>query len=96
MYQEKFILEWNSHSDHLRKMLHNMNKSSELTDVTLLCDDKRQLKAHFPKIWEALQLDVFLKSDNTPQVSIIICNATGLKYEVNILLLFIIDVNCLV
>ena len=46
MYQEKFILEWNSHSDHLRKMLHDMNKSSELTDVTLVCDDKKQLKAH--------------------------------------------------
>merc|ERR1712126_285363 len=46
MHQEKYNLNWHSYSDHLREMLHEMMKSNELTDVTLVCDDKRQFKAH--------------------------------------------------
>ena len=46
MHQEKYNLNWHTYSDHLREMLHEMMKSDELTDVTLVCDDKRQFKAH--------------------------------------------------
>ena len=46
MNQEKYNLNWHTYSDHLKEMLHEMMKSNELTDVTLVCDDKRQLKAH--------------------------------------------------
>ena len=46
MSQEKFNLNWNSYTDHLREMLQEMMKTTELTDVTLVCDDKRQFKAH--------------------------------------------------
>ena len=46
MHQEKYNLNWHTYSDHLREMLHEMMKSNELTDVTLVCDDKRQFKAH--------------------------------------------------
>ena len=46
MTQEKYNLNWHTYSDHLREMLHEMMKSNELTDVTLVCDDKRQFKAH--------------------------------------------------
>ena len=46
MNQEKYNLNWHTYSDHLREMLHEMMKSNELTDVTLVCDDKRQFKAH--------------------------------------------------
>ena len=46
MKQEKYNLNWHTYSDHLRDMLHEMMKSNELTDVTLICDDKRQFKAH--------------------------------------------------
>ena len=46
MSQEKYDLNWHTYSDHLREMLHEMMKSDELTDVTLVCDDKRQFKAH--------------------------------------------------
>jgi len=42
----KFNLSWHSYTDHLRKMLHEMMKSSDLTDVTLICDDKEYIKAH--------------------------------------------------
>ena len=46
MDQEKYNLNWHTYSDHLRKMLHEMMKSNDLTDVTLVCDDKIQFKAH--------------------------------------------------
>ena len=46
MSQEKYNLDWHTYSDHLREMLHEMMNSNELTDVTLVCDDKRQFKAH--------------------------------------------------
>ena len=46
MTQEKYNLNWHTYSDHLREMLHEMMKSNELTDVTLVCDDKRTFKAH--------------------------------------------------
>ena len=46
MHKEKYNLNWHAYSDHLRVMLHEMMKSNELTDVTLVCDDKRQFKAH--------------------------------------------------
>lgn len=43
---EKYSLFWKSYSDHLSNMLHEMFISEDQTDVTLVCDDKRQLKAH--------------------------------------------------
>ena len=46
MNQEKYNLKWHTYSDHLREMLHDMMKSDQLTDVTLVCDDKKQFKAH--------------------------------------------------
>jgi len=46
MDQEEYNLNWHTFSDHLREMLHDMRNSNELTDVTLVCDDKRQFQAH--------------------------------------------------
>ena len=46
MHQEKYNLTWRTYTDHLRGMLHEMMKSEELTDVTLVCDDKKQFRAH--------------------------------------------------
>ena len=37
---------WHTYSEHLREMLKDMIQNEKLTDVTLVCDDKRQLKAH--------------------------------------------------
>ena len=46
MNQEKYNLNWATYSDHLKEMLHDMMTSEELSDVTLICDDKIQFKAH--------------------------------------------------
>ena len=41
----QFIFILHTYSDCLREMHHEMMKSNELTDVTLVCDDKSQFKA---------------------------------------------------
>ena len=46
MNQEKFDLTWHTYGDHLREMLHHMLISNELTDVTLVSEDKKHFKAH--------------------------------------------------
>ena len=44
--KEKYILTWHSYSDHLREALVDMMTSSEFADVTLVTDDKQQIRAH--------------------------------------------------
>ena len=46
MDQDKYNLNWDTFGDHLRQMLHEMRRSNDLTDVTLVCDDKVKFKAH--------------------------------------------------
>ena len=71
MIQEKFNLNWQTYSDHLRAMLHNMRKSNYLSDVTLVCDDEKQLKAH--KIVLSASSAVFKSIiDNLPRDSSVI------------------------
>ena len=41
-----FNLKWVTYTDHLRKMLQNMMSSNEMTDITLVTEDKKQFKAH--------------------------------------------------
>ena len=45
-HQEKYTLRWHSYSDHLREALNEMMLSSEFADVTLVTDDKQQIRAH--------------------------------------------------
>ena len=45
-HQEKYTLQWKSYSDHLRKVLREKMTSSEFADVTLVTDDKKQIRAH--------------------------------------------------
>jgi len=71
MNHEKYNLNWHTYSDHLREMLHNMMKTGNLTDVTLVCDEQRQFKAHkivlsacstiFKNIIDSLPLNLEIK-----------------------------------
>ena len=45
-HKEKYTLHWHSYSDHLREALNEMMLSSEFADVTLVTDDKQQIRAH--------------------------------------------------
>ena len=46
MNSEKFKVNWKSFSDHVSDMMVEMMRSSDLTDVTLVTDDKKQFRAH--------------------------------------------------
>ena len=46
MQQEHYQIQWTEYSDHFQNSLQSLMLSSELTDVTLVCDDKKVLKAH--------------------------------------------------
>ena len=46
MNQEKFKLHWHTYTDHLKEMLHDMMSYNELTDITLVSEDRKQFKAH--------------------------------------------------
>ena len=46
MHPEKYTLTWHSHSDYLREMMREMMTSDDFTDVTLVTDDKKTIKAH--------------------------------------------------
>ena len=41
-----YNLQWQDYTDHLREMLHSMLKSTEFTDVTLVCNDDQEIQAH--------------------------------------------------
>ena len=44
--QLKYNLNWPKFTDHLQEMMHKMMKSEDFTDVTLVCDDMKQIKTH--------------------------------------------------
>ena len=45
-HQEKYTLTWHTYPDHLRDIMKDMMTSDSFTDVTLISDDKKQIKAH--------------------------------------------------
>ena len=46
MHPDKYTLTWHSHSDYLREMMREMMTSDDFTDVTLVTDDKKTIRAH--------------------------------------------------
>ena len=46
MREEKYTLNWHTYSDHLRDILKEMSLDNSFADVTLVTDDKKQMKAH--------------------------------------------------
>ena len=43
---QKHAFTFHTYTNHMKEMLHNMHTSSDFTDVTLICDDKTEIKAH--------------------------------------------------
>ena len=44
--KDMYTFHWPAYSDHLRDALREMMTSSEFADVTLVTDDKKQIRAH--------------------------------------------------
>ena len=45
-HQEKYTLTWHNCTDHIKEALKEMMTSSKFADVTLVTDDKQQIRAH--------------------------------------------------
>ena len=45
-HEEMFNLSWHTYSDHLRDSLKELKETEKFSDVTLVCDDRRYIKAH--------------------------------------------------
>ena len=46
MYLEKYSLTWHTYSDHLKSMIKELMMNEDFSDVTLVTEDKKQIKAH--------------------------------------------------
>ena len=46
MFQEEYSLTWQNYSDHLRTVLKELMNNEEFSDVTLVTEDKKQIKAN--------------------------------------------------
>ena len=46
MHQEKYTLTWHSYSDHLKSMMKELMMNEDYSDVTLVTEDKKQIKAN--------------------------------------------------
>ena len=46
MHQEKYSLTWHTYSDHLKNMMKELLMNEEYSDVTLVTEDKKCIKAN--------------------------------------------------
>ena len=46
MHQEKYSLTWHTYSDHLRSMMKELMMNEDFSDVTLVTEDKKHIKAN--------------------------------------------------
>merc|ERR1711934_559347 len=46
MHQEKYSLRWHTYSDHLKSMMKELMMNEDFSDVTLVTEDKIQMKAN--------------------------------------------------
>ena len=88
MNQEKFDLTWHTYTDHLREMLHDMMTSNDLTDVTLVSEDKKQFKAHKVVLSASSAVFKSIISENYSKSPVIYLRGI-LSYEIESILQFI-------
>ena len=43
---EKFRLKWNNFQENITSFYHDLRKDQDFSDVTLICEEKQQIKAH--------------------------------------------------
>ena len=46
MHQDKYSLKWHTYSDHLKTMMKELMMNEDFSDVTLISEDKKHIKAN--------------------------------------------------
>ena len=62
---ENCNIRWDNFSEHVKGVLYEMMKTTQMTDVTLVCDDKKEINAH--KFVLAVSSEVFKSFFNNLQ-----------------------------
>ena len=70
MHQEKYSLMWHTYSDHLRSMMKEMMMNEDFSDVTLVTEDKKQIKANINilRACSPVFKDILKKEKNSNQI----------------------------
>ena len=70
MHQEKYSLTWQTYSDHLKSMMKELMMNEDFSDVTLLTEDKKQIRANISVLSACSPVfkDVLKKEKNTNQI----------------------------
>ena len=53
MHQEKYTLTWHTYSDHLKTMMKELMMNEDFSDVTLVTEGKKQIKANINKCMQS-------------------------------------------
>ena len=70
MHKEKYNLTWHSYSDHLKTMMKELMMNEDYSDVTLVTEDKKQIKAHINILSACSPVfkDILKKENNSSQI----------------------------
>ena len=70
MHQEKFCLTWHTYLDHLQSMMEELMMNEDLSDVTLVTEDKKQIKAniHILRTCSQVFKDILKREKNSNQI----------------------------
>ena len=70
MNEGKYNLTWQTYPDHLKSMMKELMMNEEYADVTLITEDKKQIKAHINilSLCSPLFKDILKKEKNTNQI----------------------------
>ena len=70
MHQEKYSLTWQTYSDHLKNMMKELMMNEDFSDVTLVTEDKQQIKANISILSACSPVfkDILKKEKNSNQI----------------------------
>ena len=70
MNQEKYSLKWKTYSDHLKSMMQELMMNEDFSDVTLVTEDKMQIKANMNILSACSPVfkDILKKEKNSSQI----------------------------
>jgi len=70
MHQEKYSLKWHTYSDHLKSMMKELMMNEDFSDVTLVTEDKKQIKANISILGACSPVfkDILKKGNNSNHI----------------------------
>ena len=79
MHQEKYSLTWHTYSDHLRDMMKELMMNEDYSDVTLVTEDKKHIKANVSVL--SACSPVFKEIFKRERISISIMYLRGIQFS---------------